>query len=288
MILQDLYQIVQQGAQQPLFLWLDDYDKLSQSPISSLKKTSTKLHKNTRIAENTRQLISLLESSKPDEFLLAKYLVYISELLGKDVPAEHRELISDYIRDAKEFYRRAQMSGFHRQSRENLKKSLAPDEQAEHDLRLFQQEGMMYCLEYYLTIYKAIQDVTTEDEKRWYIESQEIDLGFGNVPGLWIDFSRDEVLDKFIYKILDKDIRRRLTEAYFYAKIGVMKVKMECDQTGNCQAVYSNITVNEVIKAFKKLVKTLLGTFQEVGIEQLSSVFFAPYGKKPFIKDIKI
>jgi len=146
----------------------------------------------------------------------------------------------------------------------------------------------MYCLEYYLTIYKATQDVTTEGEKRWYIESQEIDLGFGNVPGLWTDFKQDEVLDKFIYKILDEDRRCRLTEAYFSAKIEVMKVKIQCDEQGNCEVSYKDVTVDEVVKSFRQLVKVLLDTFQEVGIEQLSSVFFKPYGKKPYIKDINI
>ncbi len=69
---------------------------------------------------------------------------------------------------------------------------------------------MMYCLEFYLAVYKAIQDTPTVAEKRTYIKSTHINLGFGSLPGLWHDFFRDESLNKFVYKILDDQARNVL------------------------------------------------------------------------------
>jgi len=227
------------------------------------------------LSGTTTQVESLIiefQKDQPSELELARSLSYIAQLFGDQVGKEHAEMIKQYVADCLKFQAIGQTSEFFQDKRNNLKATLSAEEQVEHDKRLFANEGMMYCLEYYLTMYKSIQDAASADDKKRYIESPEVDLGFGMVPGLRTDFDRDEVLTKFIYSILNDKIREHLVVAYYSAKLAIAQ-KTEPD---------------EVLSQFKILVQTLLDTFQKVDIERLASFFFTPYGDKPLIKDIKL
>ncbi|MFH1947362.1 MAG: hypothetical protein ABIJ23_04380 [Candidatus Magasanikbacteria bacterium] len=286
MILEKLLKIAQAGAEKPLNLWIDENRELIDGIISDLEEIEKELSENTAVLKNVKKLIKLLGDDSPNELELAKALLYVAELFGSDFSTEDASLVQEYIKEVNKFYKKAQLSEFHRQSRQNLKKTLSIEEQKEHDLRLFNHEGMMYCLEYYLALYKAIDEATDERIKRKYIENMEVNLGFGDVPGLWNDFSRDEVLSKFIYNILDDINREKLTKAYFDAKVVVMGIKLYCDKEGNCSVEYGEVSLETLIQAFRELIVEILKTFELVGIKQLSSLFFKPYGNKPFIKDL--
>jgi hypothetical protein len=164
---------------------------------------------------------------------------------------------------------------------------LSTEEQKAFDLKLFQHEGMMYCLEFYLSLYKAVQDAPSELEKRKYIESTEVNLGFGFVPGLWTDFNQDEALAKFIYSILDDDIRIKLTEAYFSAKLVIMKIQLNCDKQGKCEALYQGVTPTEVVSALKEFILVLIDIFLVKRIGELSSIFLKPYGERAALTEVK-
>lgn len=288
MLLENLYKIVKMGAEKPLFLWLDVLESMRHVIILELEEAIPQLDEGTEIRTNVKRLIALLKQDTPNELDLAKILSYIASLFRGETSGEHRELVNDYTQAVTKFYSNAQLSELHHQAREKLKSSLPGKAQREHDLFLFQHEGMTYCLEYYLEMYKRIKEAPNNNGKRKYIESTEVKLGFGNVSGLWIDFSRDEVLGKFIYSILDDDARKRLTKDYFDAKLVLMKIKIQCDKTGVCDAVYQGVTLEEVMEAFRHLIQALLEAFQEMGIDRLASVFFKPYGDKPLIKDINL
>jgi len=272
MLLEDLCKIVKKGAERPLFLWLRDYNEISKKILPVLEKVVAGIEEKTNVRKNVEKLVKLLKQDNPNELELAKSLAYISELFDKENLPEHAKLINNYVQDGMKFYSQAQTGEFHRLMREKVKKTLKSEAITKHDLVLFSHEGMMYCLEYYLAMYKAIQDAPTETEKRKFIDSVEVNLGFGNIPGLRIDFSRDEVLGKFIYSILDDKTRNILIKAYFGAKL----------------IIINKATLKQVISAFRDFINVLLGVFQTVGIDRLTSYFFTPYGKKPLIKDIKI
>lgn len=288
MLLEEVYKIAKKGAEKPLILWSEDYAEIAGSIIPELEEVGTSLEEGTEAKKNVKKLIELLKKKSPNELELAKSLSYISELFDSSVPDENKELISKYVQACKSFYTIAQTYEFYNEKREKMKQQISAEEQKQFDLRLFKHEGMMYCLEYYLAIYKAIQDVKTEAEKRKFIESTEFNLGFGNVPGLWQDFSKDEVLGKFIYSILNDGIREKLTKAYFDCKLVLNKINLCCDKQGKCEAEYQGIAFSEVISEFRNLIVILLQTFQQIGIDHLSSIFFTPYGNKPLIQDIKI
>ena len=286
MLIDDLYKIAKLGSEKPLFLWLEKFRELSPRLAKQLEKIIFQLTDGTDVKKNVVILKELLEENEPNELGLAQALSHVADLFREDTPTEYREIINDYIRAVMKFINLAQDSEFSRQARQKLLNTLSEEQQKEYDFKLFAHEGMIYCLEYYLAIYKAIQDAPTEKEARKYLENTEVNLGFGSVPGLWIDFSRDEVLSKFIYAILDDSLRGRLTSAYFDAKLVIMKVKMNCDKQGSCEACYQGITLEEVKESFRKLILELLETFTMVGIERLASFFFKPYGDKPLISEV--
>jgi hypothetical protein len=286
MLLEELGKIAKCGSEKPLFLWLKQFGEIAKELIGELEEIHTGLTDGTEVKKNVWFLIKLLKIKQPNELELAQSLSHVADLFRSDVPEKHKELINDYIRNVMKFINIAQASEFSRQSRQKLLGKLSPEQQKEYDKKLFGHEGMIFCLEYYLAIYKAMKDSKTEEEKRKYIESNEINLGFGNIPGLWVDFSRDEVLSKFIYAILDDKSRNHLTEAYFSTKSVIMKINMNCDKQNKCEVHYNEVTFQEVQEEFRSLILELLNTFLDAGIERLGSFFFKPYGDKPLIQEV--
>lgn len=286
MLINDLYTIVRLGSEKPLFLWLEKFHELVPGIINQLEKIVLELTDETDIKNNINILIGLLKENEPNELELAQAFSHIADLFHENIPIEYQDLINDYICSVMKFISLAQASEFSNQARHKLLNTLSKDDQQKYDKKLFAHEGMLYCLEYYLAIYKAIQESSTETEARKYLENVEINLGFGNIPGLWIDFSRDEVLKKFIYAILNDDLRRRLTTAYFNTKLAIMKIRMNCDEKSNCKKDYQDVSLEEINRAFKKLILELLETFSLIGIDRLASFFFKPYGNKPLISEV--
>lgn len=272
MILQDLYTIVQKGAKEPLAFWLSDFQKISRKVLPQLKEIGLTIAEKTTAKENLQQLIKLLEQERPNALALAKLLSYVASIFSAHPPTENRELINQYIQDCLAFQKIAQQEEFYEQKRAGLKKTMSLEQQQQYDKRLFNHEGMIYCLEFYLQLYKAIQDASTPEQKWHYVNSTEVNFGTGNLSGLKEDFKNDEVLQKFIYYILDDNIRDILTKKYFFAKILML----------------NSSSLEEIISTFKDFITVLLQAFEKVSINQLASFFFTPYGRQPLIKNIKL
>lgn len=285
MLLEKFLTIARLGAVGPQVLWLEEYKKIRDEILSELKDLTGELDEGTRVKSNASKLVSLLEQDDPNDLELAKSLLYVADLFN-DAGEEEKTMAAEFIEATKKFQSIAQDYEFAALSRDKLKNKFTPEEQQRYDLRLFRNEGEMYCLEFYLALYKKIIDAKTEMEKRKYIENHEVALEFGRVPGIWIDFKRDEVLTKFIYLILDDNLREELTKAYFYAKIKIIKLQMNCDKTGKCAADYSKVSFDEIVGALRKFLISFLQVFQKMGIENLSSHFYTPYGQKPLIEEV--
>ena len=99
------------------------------------------------------------------EYELAKSSNFISQIFSEQTSPQHQELIQNYINSINEFMNGAEKRDIRRQLREELKKSLSPENQKKYDHRIFENEGMMYCLEFYLALYKAIIDAPSKQEK---------------------------------------------------------------------------------------------------------------------------
>jgi len=267
MILDGLLKVTSLGARQPLELWRDDFIKTAPSLVKALIKIHESLENDTDVKKEIKELIEILKGEHPDEFLLADHLLQLSAVFLNNTSANKQGVIQAYFETSKVFHKRAQMAWLHKQQREKIKQSLNQQEQEKYDLRLFKGEGMMYILEFYLAVYKAIIDAPSEEERRSFIESPEINLGFGGVPGLLKDLQNDEALEKFISKILDDEIRIKLICGYYD-----FKSRLDSD----------------IIEGLKDFLNGLLLVFQEVGIEQLASAFFKPFGDKPHLSEIKL
>jgi hypothetical protein len=254
--------------------------------LSELKQIHDNLKEETPVKKNVQRLIAKLESPTPNEYELASALVAIAEIFLVEKPENNQELAEAYLKFSKQFFNRALAEDLFKRSRENIKASLDENKQKDFDLKLFSYEGMMYCLEYYLALYKAIVDAPSDEVRRRFIEEPEVNLGFGLNPALWADFNNDAVLEKFIARILNDDLRLKITKAYYRAKKYLMNIGLVCDKQGVCRASYQQTTLQSVIESFKQFLLVTLEVFQEVGIDRLKSYGFKPYGDKPLINDI--
>lgn len=287
-LLEELLELATKGANRPMVLWLDYFAKKSVELAPELKDILSTLDKDNEAWRKLSAFIALLKQKHPDELEFAKALLYIADIFSDETNDQHASVISEYVRQVMKFYNQAETDALYRRKRDLLKDKMSAEEQMDYDKKLFTHEGMLYCLEYYLAMHKAIGDAPNEKEKQKYIINAEVNMGFGNVPGLWIDFSRDEVLGKFIYSILNDDIRNRLTKAYFDTKEIFTQIRAVCDKQNKCTYDFSLVKLDEVIVVFKKFLEILLAVFVEMGIERLSSFFFTPYGQKPKITEIKL
>lgn len=285
MLLNDLLTLAQLGAEKPLFMWKEAFLQMTPELMKSLASVRDTLEDGTDVKRNVSTLTALLEEPEPNEYELAAALLSLFQIFS-DEDAVHQQLIQSYYVAVKAFHRRAQSAEFHARARAGLVGKLSDKERADYDNRLFTQEGMMYVLEFYLTLYKAIKDASTQEEKRALIEHREVALEFGRVPGLWADVDADEILEKFAYKILDNSLRDEILRGYYAFKEILMKLNVTCNQDGSCVASYDRVSLEEVIGSFKTFLEVLLNVFQKAGIMELKSLFLKPYGDKPKLSTI--
>jgi len=287
MILAKLQPLVDAGMVKPLFLSPDVYQQtraLVLTPVSELAKG---LEEGTEARAHTDALVEILGTDDPDEYRLAKELLFFAEIFAtEDIPEAQQIVVSQFVPSARAFFSRAQQAHYHMERCTVLLKTLSTEEQIAHDKTLFENEGMMYCLEFYLAIYKKLIDTPAPAERRKLVESTHIDLGFGDVPGLWHDLQSDEVLSKFILQVLDKPIRRTLLDAYYDMKAVVMQVDIHCDKQEHCTVSYDDVTMEDIMVSLQVFLQSLMSVYTQVGILRLQSYFFRPYGDKPLISDI--
>ena len=287
MLLEDLNTIAQLGAKRPLILWQSEFLEAGKKILPQLQEVSGKVEAGTEARLKIEDLIKSMQDSVPNEKSLADNLVYMANVFGANLPEEHKSLINSYIQAAMQYRQNAGIVQTYKEKRDNLRQSLSPDEQKDHDLKLFQTAGMLYVLEYYLAIYKTIQDAEDEAKKSQFFVNETIDLGLGDLLGLWVDFSRDEVLGKFVLDILNDEVRNKILEQYYITKEAILGIERTCDEAGVCVAAYRAVSLDMAIAALKALILILIDAFQTIGIERLSSYSFQPYGNKPALEEVK-
>lgn len=271
MLLEDLYILAKYIGAVPVSLWLEDYQRQSSALTKKLEVVLSTVERGSSAYTTVQDLVDVLQQSTPDETRLVHCLQNIAVLFNEQ-DKDNAELVLHYLESCQRFSKRVQTERQFMKLRNTLKNDLSIEEQLEYNKRLYLNEGMEYCLEYHLLVYRHLQDMNSEVDQRIFICQPEINIGSGNLPGLKADFMNDEVLEKFIYKILNDTERAELTKAYFFAKIMIIQAE--------------TVPINEVLKAFKKFIHCQLKSFQLMGINHLSSGFFQPYGLKPLIDDV--
>ena len=222
--------------------------------------------KNSQSFKNIETLISVINQDV-DELRLAEALQNISSDFAQS--GKDDEKLKLFARLVGTFLKRARLFNNFQKKRDSIK--LDEQQKKEFDRRLFANEGVFYCLEYYLAVYRKLSELGELKAKEKFFGAKEIDLDFGNLPGLREDFAKDEVLEKFILLILDDTVRERLLISYF-----------ACRNV----ATVEKIDIVGFEKIFKKFIYYLLLSFQDNGVDKLSSKFFKPYGDEPAVKDL--
>jgi len=271
MLLRDLHTLAQQGAKKPLAFWLDEYRKNREKIFGDLQTLETRLNSKTRTYLLVHALVSEFEKEEPNEWELAEAIAGVSQVFFHQVSSGHKELIQIFTKAAQTFLQEACTRHLFAEHRVTLKKRLSPEEQIAFDHRLFAGDGMVFCLEFYLSLYKALQDAKTQKEQQSLIHDTTINLGHGGVPGLRTEILRNDPLEKFFFLILDDAIRLELEQAFFS-----LREVLTNEET----------TLEEIKRAFRFFLKTLMDTYLKVGIDRLSNTLVVPYGQQPLITSI--
>lgn len=273
MFLAELAKISRRGAHMPVAFWLPEYYRIRDGVLAAADAISQQLH-STHIAEEWKNSVDVFRGEPVSEFAVAKACRALIDLLQSSPAAASVEsLLESCNRDTALFFRLSQKTVIFEDKRATLKKSLSSNEQHAYDVRLFSGEGMNYCLEYYLEIYKRLTDAQTAEQQQALVEPKEIALGFGKVPGLRQDFLQYEVLEKFIYLILEDGIRNALARAYFETRSDIVR---------------TDIPMPELIGSLHRLIITMFTCFHVMGIDRLTSQFFKPYGEQTLLQDIRL
>lgn len=270
MLVNELRKFAQRLGTIPAQYWLEEYVLEANRLAQELHIVVKKLERGSSAYAMLNQLIKALQSPQPSELQVAEYLQKVVAIFA---PQDSGAGVVEQLQKSCEaLNRRVKNEKKYSSLRQKLVAELTPEQQVEYDKRLFLQEGMEYCLEFHLLIYHHLQTMQSEDKQRQFVCAEEVNIGSGNLPSLRTDFINDEVLEKFIFKILNNEIRDQLTKSYFFAKLHVINAQEE--------------PILKVQEVFKQFIIEELKSFQVMGISRLASGFFQPYGYQPLLSDV--
>lgn len=268
MLIDQFILFLAEASQFPQVIWEHNYRMARKSFLADLVSIQTKLNQKVISAKKFADFIDFLGVVDFSERQLAEGFFSLGEILNASGVKDPR--VEEYQRLAERFLKRVLGEERFANVRANLKKSLSSEEQQEYDTRLFQNEGLSYCLLYYLTFYKTLTGLESTKEKNAFILKPEINLGFGSLPGIKADFMANESLEKFIILILDDQTRTILLRDYYTCKQVIVKtrnyVEVEC--------------------AVHEFLYWLLLAFDTHDIMLAANAFFAPYGNDATIKKV--
>lgn len=269
MFLLQLNSFLQQAGTAPSFFWEYQYFLARKSFAQQLERIADQVQaQNSKEYENVQRAIHVFQKDACDETELANVFGGLADVfVTAGLKNEHLQRFQE-LTDI--FVKRVQRDQVFADKRTGLRASQSADEQQALTHRLFCNEGISYCMEFYLAVYKQLSDLPDETGKMQFLQAKEIDLGHGTLPGLHHDLTTDESLTKFILLILDDTARDRLVRSYYKFKLSVH------EQT--------SATVQE--ESLREFLIELLVQFQQQGIHQLTSNFLQPYGNKPFIDEL--
>ena len=266
MFTDELNEFLDEAGRFPAHLWAHRYFLARKSFLAQAKAVTIK--EGTSAQRALDSFVQILTQEDLDEFALAMAFSELANVLTRSQVKD--TALSLFAERASAFLQRAKTFDRYRKRREQLQATLSIQDRVEADQRLFRGEGMMYVLEFYLAVYKALTDLPHDEDRKKFILADQIDLGFGKGPGIRADLARDESLEKFIFLIFDDKLRERLEGYYFRYKAGM--VYME--------------DVGKATTALREFVVALLEAFQDQGVTHLTGTLLTPYGRQPTIASL--
>lgn len=271
MLDESLHKLVHRGARWPLSFWMEEYERLKGLILSELPPSLTLLR-------------DVFTESQSDEVALVKALRETMNFLHQTGQFDASTVGCRKVKaDFSTFQRLAQTTRVFEIKRAKKANKFTPEQVKAHDMELFDGfEGTMYSIEFYLAVYKIIRDAKDEATAREAIEKPEFDTGLGGVPGLWIDVYRMDVIEKFIYLILDDTVRRELAYPYLTFRSLLLDIRMTPDEP------WPQYEINRILFAFRSFLQQWLAIYQKNGIQRLRSYFLTPFGDKPLLSEIAL
>src|SRR3989339_24218 len=273
------------GEEKPLILFDETNKVIIDEAIDAVRIITDGLPQEGETKSNLLELIELLQGKDFDELKIAKLLQFISRFVLKHKASEPKG--KDFHQAVNGFYDRALVFDSMKSKREYLKQQKTESDQNEYDHRLFKTEGMMYVLEYYLTMYRLLVDFDNERQKIELLTKELVDIQLAKLSGLWHDFNKDEVLQKFVLLILNDESRENLLEEYYKAKSKINLIEKRCIDD-KCVFNFDKFKIEKFMSNFKSLLLVLMSEFEKRQIFELTSTFLTPYGNKPKFRDIKL
>lgn len=268
MFIDQLILFLEEASQLPIELWWHNFLMTKPAFKDELISAGLGIEESDPMAEKLNSFLTLLDNDDPDERELAEGFKNLGEIFkASGIVNDKIKLYQDL---SFKFLKRVEKELQYLERNEQYKKETSEEEQKAFDERLFQNEGLNYCLLYYLTYYKTLFDLKTIEEKSAFILKKEVNLGFGGLPGIRLDFAADESLDKFILLILDDETRKYLLREYYLCKQVILRAR----------------TVEEVEYSLYEFIYALLSVFEKHGVKNASNGFFAPYGKSVPVQQV--
>lgn len=268
MVIDQCIQLLQEASQLPFFMWKHNYLMLRQSLIDDLAGIQSDNTTPGPAAKTLAKFIQLLSLTEPDEAALAEGFLTLNDIFQTSELTDQR--LQQYERLSKQFSKRVNSEAVFEKLRANLKKTATAEQQQAYEQRLFNNEGLNYCLLYYLSYYHALTTINSKQGKQNFIQQTTVNFGSGDLPGIQQDFSQDECLEKFILLILDDATRLTLIREYYYCKQTIVTTK---------DVVAIEYTLHEFLF-------TLLTAFAQHSVIVAANDFFAPYGKTATIAQL--
>lgn len=263
--LQQYLRFLERAIDEPISLW-SDFILASDSLVDDIENAQRELDVKNPFLPLLQELKSALTHKPVDEYAIAQISVQLGESLSTGwAQAERFKTLSE------QFLKRAQTQYYFQKLRHSIADSKTEQDLRQYDSDLFNNDGISFFLEYYLAAYKHLLDLPTTQQKQSFLLEKNINLGFGDLPGIQEDVKQDECLQKFIFLIVNDQSRQELLDVYYQFKSVVL-------------ATDDPNIVQEQMKCF--LIDTL-DIFIKYGVQRLTSTFFTPFGKLPLLKDVR-
>ena len=272
MLLEHLTIIAKNGSQLPISFCKEFFREEAALLSPQLEAMLETLPENTKTKKVIKTLKDILINESPDEILFAESLVNITEIFVNNTPEDKQEAVANFKKYSKMFLARLKRETLYRKVAIQKREKMDDKQQFTHDKDLFQNVGMPYIIEYYLSIYKALIDANTPEEQKQILDSPVIDIGWGEIPGLKIDTLTDETLKKFYLHILHEKIKTDLIKSFYLLK----KLFLE------------NAEPKQIVDQLKIILPELFQAYEKFGITQIKTLFMTPYGDSPKFSDINL
>jgi len=269
MLVDELNLFLKEAAFLPSSFWAYKYFLSQKSFVVQAQAIAEEADKRSKSATELELFLRALKKPELKELELADSLVGLNNIFARSAVENDKLRMFEDL--SGKFLNLAQLFDRFKKQRLLAKEAKTQEQQESQDLELIRGVGVGYVLEYYLSIYKLLQDKQADAQKLEFINTKEINLGFGGLPGLKQDFEQDESLTKFLLQILDDNLREELLRSYFWLKI---------------QFEENPDDAKKIESALRQWIIVLLFEFKKAGMVALTSLFFKPYGEKPKITEL--